>query len=297
MAHQAFKVVNDAGMWLRSKPVVIEETKIRLLPKGQLVTKVADTEKPDWWRIRVTVEGQHLEGFSNRQLMTEADVAPPLRSELTVQTLTVVRQLAPHARQNYLDAIAHGGPLFERHGITTPLRMAHFLAQAMHETGAFTIVRENMNYSAARLLEIFGVGRHSARVTPQEAQGLAHRPEIIAERVYGLGNPAKAEELGNTQPGDGFRFRGNGVLQTTGRGNHRRMSQACGVDFEGNPDLVVRPEHALKPALQEWTDGDLNAAADANDIRRITIVINGGLIGFDQRRTLFDRVLPMLDEF
>jgi putative chitinase len=74
------------------------------------------------------------------------------------------------------------------------------------------------------------------------------------------------------------------------------MSQACGVDFEGNPDLVVRPEHALKPALQEWTDGNLNAAADANDIRRITKAINGGLIGFDQRRALFERVLPMLGE-
>jgi putative chitinase len=86
-----------------------------------------------------------------------------------------------------------------------------------------------MNYSAPRLLEIFGVNRHSAAVTAFEAEKLARKPEAIAERVYGLGNPRKARELGNTQPGDGFRFRGNGILA-----NHRaQQSPPHGSSMRG----------------------------------------------------------------
>jgi putative chitinase len=215
---------------------------------------------------------------------------------MKINAIDIVNRIAPNARTNYLEAIRNGNPLFEQHEITTPLRMAHFFAQALHETGGFTILRENMNYSATRLLEIFGVNRHSAAVTAFEAEKLARKPEAIAERVYGLGNPRKARELGNTQPGDGFRFRGNGILQTTGRSNHRRMGAACGVDFENSPDLVINPEHALKPALQEWTENNLNLSADKNDIRSITRRINGGFIGFADREAWFNKIWPMLKD-
>src|SRR5262249_14101081 len=107
-------------------------------------------------------------------------------------------------------------------------------------------------------------------------------------------NPHKAAELGNTQPGDGFRYRGNGVLQMTGRGAHRRTGEACGVDFEGDPNLATEPEHALKPALQEWTEGGLNTFADRNDIKTITRKINGGFNGLDDRQLLFRKVFPLL---
>lgn len=206
----------------------------------------------------------------------------------------VIHQVAPHARENYLEAIRTGDALFTQHKIETPLRMAHFLAQALHETGGFTILRENMNYSASRLIEIFGVNRHSAGVTAVDAAELAGHPEAIAERVYGLGNPRKALELGNTQPGDGYVYRGNGILQTTGRGNHRRMGAACGLDLETDPDLAISPEHALKPALQEWTDNNLNAFADRNDIRTITLRINGGLTGLADRESWFEKVWRLL---
>jgi putative chitinase len=213
---------------------------------------------------------------------------------MSMDILEALKQIAPHARDNYLGAIARGGLLFEEHGVTTPLRMAHFLAQALHETGGFTILRENMNYSVMRLVEIFGVNHHSAAVTDAEAAQFAGNPEAIAERVYGLGNPRKARELGNTETGDGFRYRGNGVLQTTGRGNHRRMGAACGIDFEGNPDLVVAPEHALKPALSEWTECGLNVFADRNDIRTITLRINGGLTGLSGREGWFAKAWSLL---
>jgi len=208
--------------------------------------------------------------------------------------IEVVNKLVPNAKDNYSQAIAHGDALFKLHGINTPLRMAHFLAQAMHETGKFTILRENMNYSEKRLLEIFGVNKHSAAITPTEAHAIANQPEKIAEQVYGLGNPKKAKELGNTQAGDGYKYRGNGVLQTTGRGNHKRMGDACGVDFENHPEFVTAPEHALKPALQLWTDFKLNVYADKNDIRTITKIINGGYNGLGDREDLFEKLWPML---
>lgn len=213
---------------------------------------------------------------------------------MTINVIEAVNSVAPRAVNNYLEAIRQGDPLFEQHGITTPLRVAHFLAQALHETGGFTILRENMNYSASRLVVIFGVGHHSAAITASEAAKLAGHSELIAERVYGLGNPRKARELGNTEPDDGFRYRGNGVLQTTGRGSHRRMGAACKIDFEGNPDLVTAPEHALKPALQEWTDGNLNSFADRNDIRTITRRINGGFNGLAEREALFNKIFPLV---
>ena len=208
--------------------------------------------------------------------------------------MQAIARVAPRANDAYVQAIAAGDPLFERHEITTPLRMAHFLAQALHETGGLRMLRENMRYSEQRLLEVFGVNRHTAAITPSEAARLAGRPEEIAERVYGQGNPRKASELGNTQPGDGFRYRGNGLLQTTGRGNHRRIGNASGIDLEGNPDLATAPEHALKPALQVWSVGKLNDAADRNDISAIARHINGGLNGLASRERWLYKLWPLL---
>jgi putative chitinase len=208
----------------------------------------------------------------------------------------IVASLAPRARTEYLSALREGDALLQQHGLSTALRRSHFLAQMLHETGGFGILRENMNYSAPRLMQIFGVGHHSAAITSAQAAKLAGHPEAIAERVYGLGNPYKAKELGNSEAGDGFRFRGNGMLQTTGRGNHRRMGLACGVDFENHPEWVTFPEHALKPALAEWRALKLNDDADKNDIRTITRKINGGYNGLDERKAWFSKLWPLLQD-
>jgi uncharacterized protein (TIGR02594 family) len=218
------------------------------------------------------------------------------------RAVDVVRRIAPRARPTYVAAFERGDALLIAHGVTTPGRLTHFLAQVLHESGALEIDWENMSYSSGRLLQIFGAGCHSAAITPGEAQALAHRPEAIAERVYGLGNPRKARELGNTHPGDGFCYRGGGLLQTTGRANYRRMGQKCGVDFEGQPDLVLAAEHALKPALCEWTEGRLNAFADCDDILSISRAINLGNPraprrpnGMEDRAAWYARVRPLID--
>lgn len=212
-----------------------------------------------------------------------------------MRPVDVVRRLCPRAKPSYLSAFENGDALFKKHGITTPLRLAHVLAQMCHESGGFTIDWESGAYSAERLLQIFGVGRHSAGVTPEEAHKLARNGPAIFERVYGLGNPKKARELGNTEPGDGYKYRGGGMLQTTGRANYRRMGVKCNVDFEGHPELVLSAEHALKPALAEWSEGNLNDAADRDDIVAITRKINGGLNGLDDRKHWLRKIKPLID--
>ncbi len=211
-----------------------------------------------------------------------------------MDAVSAVKQVAPRARAEYLAALSQGEAELASHGLATPLRLAHFLAQVLHECGGFTVLRESLKYSAPRMLEIFGVNRHTAAITPAEAQQLAGREQALAERVYGLGNPRKARELGNTEPGDGFRYRGNGMLQTTGRGNHQRMGALCGLDLVRQPELATDPAHALAPALHEWSEGRLNRLADLNDIRGITFKVNGGFNGLADRQAWFERLWPLL---
>jgi putative chitinase len=208
----------------------------------------------------------------------------------------IVARLTRNAQPNYREAFAAGDRILALYGITTPLRVAHFLAQVLHETGGLTVLEENLSYRAERIVEVFGPGRHSASVGLDEARALARNPPALAERVYGLGNPRKARELGNREPGDGFRYRGRGVLQTTGRANYRRLGQRAGVGFEASPELVVSAQHALSPALLEWSEGNLNAAADRNDIAAITRRINGGFNGFADRQAWFDKLWRLVKD-
>ncbi|WP_043878882.1 peptidoglycan-binding protein [Azorhizobium caulinodans] len=209
-----------------------------------------------------------------------------------MRAIDIVRRVAPKARPEYLAAFEAGEAQLEAASVTTPLRLANLLAQVLHETGGLTIVRESGAYSAPRILAIFGRGVHSAAVTPAEAERLAGDGPALFERVYGLGNPRMAAQLGNTQPGDGWKYRGNGLLQTTGRGQHREMGQRAGVGdlFERTPELVTAAELALKPALAEWTRGGCNTLADKGDIRQITRIINGGYNGLPDRQEWLDRI-------
>ncbi|WP_425127210.1 glycoside hydrolase family 19 protein [Burkholderia gladioli] len=130
------------------------------------------------------------------------------------------------------------------YAIDTPARQAAFLAQCGHECGRFLWLRE-----------IWG---------PTAAQR-AYEPPA-----------AKAAELGNTQPGDGFRYRGGGLLQITGRYNFREMGQKIGADLEGNPDLIKQPATAAHASAQFWADRALSAFADAGDFLAISRAINLG---------------------
>lgn len=201
--------------------------------------------------------------------------------------VAVVRKLAPKANLAFVEALGNSAAAVAAE-INTPLRWAHFLAQMAAETGGFQQLRESGNYRAARIVEVFGVGRHTAAVTAAEAKKLAGNEKALFERVYGLGNPKKAKELGNTRPGDGWLFRGGGGMHTTGGDAYRR------IGLYDNPELIETAEYCLKGAFEHWSRTGCNRLADANDIRSITRKVNGGYNGYDERVAWFNKIWPLL---
>lgn len=208
-----------------------------------------------------------------------------------------LRVLAPNARDVYLSAFATANDLFAKYEInSSAIRLAHFLAQILHESGGLRVLREDMHYREATILKIFGEN-HSARVKPAEAKKLAGKPYELAERVYGIGNPKKAKEFGHTKPGDGYKYRGGAAMQTTGLAAYKRLSDIAGVDFVANPDLLCTPSYILFAAVVEWKEIGANAFADGDKwrnvsvdaemqnpaLRSITRRINGGLNGLADR--------------
>ncbi len=170
------------------------------------------------------------------------------------------------------------------HAIDSAQRIAHFLAQLMHESGCLRLSVENLNYSAAGLLKIFP--RYFC--TPAEAQSYARKPERIASRVYGarMGNGPEAS-------GEGYRYRGRGLIQLTGKDNYRAFARWCGEDVVTDPDRVGN-DLAVHSAVFFWQRNDLNALADIDDLSAITRRINGGLNGFADRRELLEKARHVL---
>lgn len=159
-------------------------------------------------------------------------------------------------------------------GLDTPLRRAHFMAQLAHESAGFKRLVENLNYSAEALLRTW-----PSRFTPESAKACARQPEKIANTVY-------AGRLGNDQPGDGWRYRGRGYIQLTGKANYAEFSQRVFGDdrLVHDPHQAAEPAVAMRIAGAYWVAKGLNTLADLDDLEAITRRINGGLHGLADRR-------------
>ena len=172
--------------------------------------------------------------------------------------------------------------------INTPLRLAHFLAQCGHESGGFRVTSENLNYSAKGLNGIF------KKYFPTEAAAAAYarNPQKIANKVY-----ANRMDNGSEASGDGFKFRGRGYIQLTGRANYTLFGKAIGEDIANNPDLVSG-KYALLSAAWFWSKNGLNKLADggAGDavVTSITKRVNGGTIGLADRIKHFKEYYHLL---
>ncbi|VWC53622.1 putative phage lysozyme [Burkholderia aenigmatica] len=160
---------------------------------------------------------------------------------MTPQILSAALQIPVSRAMPWADPLSAVMALY---AIDSPARQAAFLAQCGHESGGFQWLRE-----------LWG---------PTPIQKSYEPPST------------KAAKLGNTQPGDGFRYRGGGLLQITGRYNFREMGQKIGVDLEGNPDQIVQPSVAAEASAQFWSDNALSAFADAGDFLSISRAINLG---------------------
>lgn len=170
----------------------------------------------------------------------------------------------------------------------TPLRLAHFLAQCAHESGNFRVTRENLSYSSEGLVKIFPKYFSSIDV----ATHFAKQPEKIANKVYAnrMGN-------GDEASGEGFKFRGRGYIQLTGKQNYTAFGAAIGVDVVSNPDLVAS-KYALLSAAWFFSKNNLHKIADegADDVvvQKITKRVNGGTIGLADRIKHFKEIYSHL---
>lgn len=180
-----------------------------------------------------------------------------------------LKAFAPDARPDVITTIIDGLYSFDRKGISTAKRIQHFFAQIAVESAGLRRLEENLNYSAKRLHQVWPV----RFPTIAAAQPYAHNPQALANRVYRnrLGN-------GSTASGDGWRFRGSGLMQTTGRDNFR----AAG--YENNPDALRAAGPALGSALKYWDDHKINYLADRDDVVAVRKAVNGGLNGLDDAR-------------
>lgn len=170
----------------------------------------------------------------------------------------------------------------QRFHIDTPLRQAHFLAQAGHESGGFRLLVENLNYSTKGLLATW-----PKRFNAELAERLARNPEAIANYVY-------AGRLGNEQPGDGWRYRGRGLFQLTGRANYRAAGLALALPLEEIPERAEQPGVAALAAAWFWSYRVPAALADNDELVAITRAINGGTLGLADRRARLERAKAAL---
>lgn len=195
--------------------------------------------------------------------------------------------VSEHDAEQYIDQLEEVLPKYGIAGSKT--RLAHFFAQILHESGSMRFDMENLNYSAKALRSVFG----KYFKTQEEAEKYARKPEKIANRVYAnrMGN-------GDEASGDGWKYRGRGLIQLTGKNNYEAFAKWVGDDrIMDDPDLVAS-EYAVHSAVFYWDRNNLNAVADTDDVVALTKRINGGTNGLSHRRELLNKangLLTMLD--
>jgi putative chitinase len=181
----------------------------------------------------------------------------------------------------FVDAFNKAFEIFE---INTPQRIAMFMAQVGHESAGLTALEENLNYKAEGLTRIF----HKYFPTADSTEGYARNPEKIANKVYAsrMGN-------GDEHSGDGYRYRGRGAIQLTGKSNYDACGANLEVDLTANPEYLSTPEGAIMSAAWFWDQRDLNDWADDGDVLTVTKKINGGTIGLEDRKEHYAHALEI----
>jgi len=174
-----------------------------------------------------------------------------------------------------------------RYEIDSPVRQAMFLSQIAHESGNFRFVEENLNYSVNGLRSVFGKYFANDEIAAQYAR----QPERIANRVYAnrMGN-------GDEYSGDGWKYRGRGLIQLTGKNNYLTYTMQSNNDSLIDPQIVIEPEYATDSAGWFWATNGLNILADKGDVKRVTRKVNGGYNGLADREAKFGKLMVILGD-
>jgi putative chitinase len=232
----------------------------------------------------LTADGIVGDGTWAKLFGGEAPVAKPVSNVVIPPSSFKLEALKGHVPDSVIAQIPDTAAKFN---ITNPLRLAHFLAQCGHESGGFKAVSENLNYSAKGLLGTFGKYFNSTTAAQYE-----RKPEMIASRVYGgrMGNGDEASK-------EGFKFRGRGYIQLTGKSNYTNFTKFIGEDCIANPDLVATKYPLASAAFffdsnKLWSICD-KGATDA-DVTAVTKRVNGGTIGLPDRIKHFKEYYALL---
>jgi putative chitinase len=266
------------------------QTKLGLVSDGHYGALTATAVKKWQAANGLTADGIVGPGTWNKMFGATSQPSNIIQEDKIIpQPVTSVKGLNVEKLRGHIpeSIIAQIPETAEKFNITTPLRLAHFLSQCSHESGGFKIFQENLNYSADGLRRIF------PKYFPGNlAESYARNPEKIASKVYGgrMGN-------GNEATKEGFKFRGRGALQTTGKDNYRRLGEFLGVDLISNPDLVAT-KYPLASAAFFFQSNKLwsicDEGADTKTITKLTRRINGGVIGLEHRIKEFNHFHKLL---
>ena len=199
----------------------------------------------------------------------------------------------PITVQQLLQILPNAGPVagvfvpvlntaMSRYQIVGAKRIAAFVAQVGHESGHLTRLVENLNYRADDLRI-----KWPSSFSVELASAVARKPEQIANIAYG-------NRMGNSASGDGWKYRGRGLIQITGKNNYHACGEALGLDLIAQPELLERPQHACMSAAWFWANNGLNTLADAGKFDAITQRINGGQKGATDRQALYAKALKVL---
>jgi putative chitinase len=271
------------------------QQKLGLEPVGNFGPKTEDAVKA--WQAKNGLTTDGIVGPNTWNKIMGIAVAPkpavaPTPAAPIVSTPTPANiaglnlsKLKGHIPDNVIQMIPDTAAKF---GINTPLRLAHFLAQCGHESGGFRATQENLNYSAKGLMGIF------KKYFPTSALAAAYerKPEKIANRVYGgrMGN-------GPESSGEGYKFRGRGYIQLTGKENYTAFGKSIGEDMTVNQDKVAGP-YALLSAAWFFSKNGLHKMADEGSsdavVTKITKRVNGGTIGLADRIKHFKEYYHLL---
>lgn len=202
-------------------------------------------------------------------------------------TNTILYQICPTTKRDildgYLEPLNTVGEYYEM--FVDPKRIAGFLAQIAHESGGFNFIIENLNYRAAGLTTTFKKYFPNLELGKQYER----KPELIANRVY-----ANRMKNGDEASGDGWRFRGRGLIQLTGRDNYTKFAEALDMSLEDTTSYLETPNGAVASAGWFWDNNKLNSYCDRGDFIGLTKRINGGTIGLADRQHHYDLALLLL---